>query len=334
MKTVSHRILNMNASLRSFNQPQLCKQMLDVMTRDDMDGLLIVTSNKRISISSKLLQIFSPLYRDILRDIDIKDNGPVTMIIPDTEAVHVKHLLDLVTSGKINATDISYDEMGSLDIVALAESFKIDLRETDLLVPLVKDIRQHQTSTQRIKVKQEISSPDPCHSFLNEIELRNADLSLPLESAGQNPPPKIKEENSHNISSKGPCLGFQNNNEENDYQGGKCSFCNKKRHEKRCRGNKDQPRHRPALHFPALHFPLKCNVCPMRYSNQQSLFAHMTMKHFEHCLPFHCSFCNQRFNKLNFLKRHITVSHKRIPIKPVYNFPEGEEAPSCFFDTL
>ena len=310
----------MNVSLQSLNQPQLCKQMLDVMTRDDMDGLLIVTSNKRISISSKLLQIFSPLYRDILRDIDIKDAGPVTMIIPDTEAVHVRYLLDLVTSGKINAKDISYDDMGSLDIVALAESFKIDLRETDLLVPLVKDMRQDPSP--RIEVKQEISSPDPCHSFSNEIELRNADFSLPLT-------PKIKVENSQNISSKGPSLGFPNNNEETDYQGGKCSFCNKKRCEKRCRETLDQPRHRSALHF-----PFKCNVCPMRCSNHQSLFDHMTMKHFENCPPFHCSFCKQRFNKLNLLKRHITVSHKRIPIKPVYNFPEGEEAPSCFFNTL
>jgi len=301
------------------------------MTRDDMDGLLIVTSNKRISISSKLLQIFSPLYRDILRDIDFKDNSPVTMVIPDTEAVHVRYLLDLVTSGKINAKDISYDDVGSLDIVTLAESFKIDLRESDLLVPLVKDRRQDPTLTPRIKVKQEISSPDPSHSFPNEVELRNADLSVPLKGAGQNPPPQIKMENSQNTLFQGSRLGFPNNNEENDYRGKKCSFCNKKIrgggksllkfHEKKCRKNIDI-------------FPPKCNVCPMRCSNHQSLFAHMTMKHYENCPPFHCSFCNQRFNKLNLLKRHITLSHKRMPIKPVYNFPEGEAAPSCFFDTL
>ena len=66
---MSHQILKVNVSLQSISQPQLCGQMLELMTRDDRDGLLIVTSTQRISVSSKLLQIFSPLYRDMLQDI-------------------------------------------------------------------------------------------------------------------------------------------------------------------------------------------------------------------------------------------------------------------------
>ena len=121
---MSHQILKVNVSLQSISQPQLCGQMLELMTREDRDGLLIVTSTQRISVSSKLLQIFSPLYRDILRDIPSNDNNQVTMIIPDTEAVHVKHLLDLVTSGRIKEADISCDDLRSLGsafaIVSLA----------------------------------------------------------------------------------------------------------------------------------------------------------------------------------------------------------------------
>ena len=52
----------------------------------------------------------------------------MTLIIPDTEADHVKHLLlDLLTSGRIKETD-----RVSRVIVSLAESFKIDLKESDL----------------------------------------------------------------------------------------------------------------------------------------------------------------------------------------------------------
>ena len=101
---MSNRILNVNVSLQSVNQqPQFCEEMLEAMTRDDRDSFLIVTSTQtqRISVSSKILQVFSPLFRDILRgDIPIKDSESVTMILPDTEAVHVQHLLDLVTSGR------------------------------------------------------------------------------------------------------------------------------------------------------------------------------------------------------------------------------------------
>ena len=105
---------SVNVSLQSLSHSNFCEQMLEAMTRDDMDSLLIVTSSHRISVSGKLLQIFSPLYRDILRDIPSNDNNQVTMIIPDTEAVHVKHLLDLVTSGRIKEADISCDDLRSL----------------------------------------------------------------------------------------------------------------------------------------------------------------------------------------------------------------------------
>ena len=78
---MSHRILNVNVSLKSINQPQLCELMLESMTRDDRESLLIVTSTQRISVSSKLLQIFSPLYRDILWDIPSRDTDPVTVTL-------------------------------------------------------------------------------------------------------------------------------------------------------------------------------------------------------------------------------------------------------------
>ena len=127
---MSHRNLNVNVSLQSINQPQLCEEMLEAMTRDDRDSLQIVTSTQNISVSSKMLQIFSLLYRDILRDIPIKDSEPVTMILPDTEAVHVQHLLDLLISGAVHGNHLSWGSAG--DILTLAECFRINLRKIDL----------------------------------------------------------------------------------------------------------------------------------------------------------------------------------------------------------
>ena len=46
---MSHSIVNV--SLQSMNQSNLCEQVLETMTRDDMDSLLIVTSTYRVSVS-------------------------------------------------------------------------------------------------------------------------------------------------------------------------------------------------------------------------------------------------------------------------------------------
>merc|ERR1719452_317369 len=112
------------------------------MTRDERDGLQIVTSTQRISVSSKLLRLFSPLYRDILRDIPISDNNSVTMFLPDYEAVHVHHLLDLLTSGRIKDKELPLGSSG--DILNLSKCFGIDLREADLIVSIEDNMSEKQ----------------------------------------------------------------------------------------------------------------------------------------------------------------------------------------------
>ena len=143
----------MNVSLQSINQPQLCEQMLDSMTRDDMGSLLIVTSTQSISVSSKLLQIFSPLYRDMLRDIPRADSNPVTIFIPDFEAMNVHYLFDLLKNGTI--TDKQFNLGSTGEILNLAKCFKIEVRELTLDMcgkppPMDNNLR--------------MSSPVPCES--------------------------------------------------------------------------------------------------------------------------------------------------------------------------
>ena len=120
-----------NCHLQSIHQPQLYEHMLETMTQDDTGSLLLVTSSEKISLSSKLLQTISPLYRDIIRDVgsDIRAQQ-VTIIIPDTKAVTVQNLLALVTTGQI-ASDKG-DQLSCCDIVNLASSLNIPLKEKDL----------------------------------------------------------------------------------------------------------------------------------------------------------------------------------------------------------
>ena len=165
---MSHQILKVNVSLQSISQPQLCEQMLELMTRDDRDGLLIMTSTQRISVSSKLLQIFSPLYRDMLRDISSRD-GPVTMFLPDYEAVHVHHLLDLLTSGRIKDKELPLGSAG--DILNLAKCFKIDLRESDLMI-------SQENILEKPPPRVNVSSTDICEK-LPRIKVKNIRDMIP-----------------------------------------------------------------------------------------------------------------------------------------------------------
>jgi len=199
---MSHQILKVNVSFQSISQPQLCEQMLELMTRDDRDGLLIVTPTQRISVSSKLLQLFSPLYRDMLRDIPSSDKNPVTMFLPDYEAVHVRHLLDLLTRGRIKDKELPLGYSG--DILSLAKCFGIDLREKDLIVSIEDNASEKPPAPPRIKVKNIqdlVSSP-----VLSE--------SLDKEKSKKSKSKYFKE-----------LINIDDREDVEDDKGNKCAFC-------------------------------------------------------------------------------------------------------------
>ena len=284
---MSHRILNVNVSLQSINQPQLCEQMLDIMTRDDKDTLLVVTSTQRISISSKLLQIFSPLYRDILRDIPSTDRSQVTIIIPDTEAVHVKHLLDLMTSGRIK------ESLQSSDILALADCFKITLRENDLTFTFkpkkgslrVRNIEEMCIPVPSESPKEDVTNKASSNNFSNVINIDDEkDVSRKRKKRKKE---KKKENHFHEMA----CPPKS------------CSFCHEKTdHTKDCitRGT------------------FQCHLCQARYKIQENLSNHFRMDHFIDITFFHCSLCNQRFKGPEELLKHLSAFHNRRTYTAVY----------------
>ena len=303
---------DVNVSLQSMNQPQLCEQMLEAMTRDDRDSLLIVTSTQRLSVSSKLLQIFSPLYRDILRDIPgIGSNSdPVTLILPDTEDDHVQQLLNVLTSGKVQLNHDHVSWASAWDISTLAERLKIVVRNTDLTVP-PKDIGQKP----RIRVRnlQEMLSPAAVES-LNEKETKNP--------CNHNFPNLINIDDDIEIEEKKTAK----TEEEDVVKEHECSFCHRKILTNDIKSHEEE--HCLVRNYVGTFKCLSCGQC---HHSQESLFEHMRLKHYPDLRLFHCSLCSCRFSKKSLLSKHISKFHNKNLIKLVYKFSEVEGPPSCFY---
>ena len=82
------------------------------------------------------------------------------MILPDTEAVHFQHLLDLLTSGKVHDNHLAAGSAG--DILTLAECFKIEIRKTDFdLTPTPQDMDKRPPPMIRVKKLQDMMSSAP-----------------------------------------------------------------------------------------------------------------------------------------------------------------------------
>ena len=272
----------MNVSLQSINQPQLCEEMLEAMTRDDRDSLLIVTSTKKISVSSKMLQIFSLLYRDILRDIPIKDSEPVTMILPDTEAVHVQHLLDLLISGAVHDNHLSWGSAG--DILTLAECFRINLIKIDYTSPL-QDMDKNPLQRIRVKNLKEISSPIqvlvPFESLHNEKE--NSPTS-----------PYVETEEVINIDDEEVVKSVNV----------KCSFCRKEIHKDKRKVHEEED---------CLGLVRNCPICQKEISkgdfkNHEKVCRVRRKGLFRYCL-FECHSCEKKFNTMQGLSDHVRMKH-------------------------
>ena len=67
----------------------MCIKMTERISEEDEGTLVIITSDKRITItmSSRVMQMFSPLFKSVMEDtsglrgLDQKD--PMTLIVPD-----------------------------------------------------------------------------------------------------------------------------------------------------------------------------------------------------------------------------------------------------------
>ena len=92
----------MSVLLSNQHQVDFCKTILGRIVKEDEGSLLIMTQTGFSISSRKLLQIFSPVLKDILGDGSSLGLGPepVTLILPDTKIATVTQLLHILNFGE------------------------------------------------------------------------------------------------------------------------------------------------------------------------------------------------------------------------------------------
>ena len=85
-------------------------QNFESMAKDDQDPslqLTVVTGAGRVSVSRRLLQLLSPLVREAVSGLPVLATlQPLTIILPDTDAVTVTTMMELVLTGQTNVDTI------------------------------------------------------------------------------------------------------------------------------------------------------------------------------------------------------------------------------------
>ena len=102
------------------------KILLDLLYSDYEDGntnrMTIVTGTGSVSVSQRLMEMMSPLVRDIVTSLPLRAIlEPVTIIFPDSDTTSLNKMMDLLLTGR-TTTDTKESREGILN---LAECLKM-----------------------------------------------------------------------------------------------------------------------------------------------------------------------------------------------------------------
>ena len=128
----------MTVIFQSHHQFEFCDRILQSWSEDDCDSLFVFTSSPEASLASlKLLQLFSPLVRDIVKELPSTSSvSPLTIIMPDTDAASWECLMGLLTYGKVDV-GLTYGnsdvECRKKEISSLAKCLQINLGSDQVL---------------------------------------------------------------------------------------------------------------------------------------------------------------------------------------------------------
>ena len=97
-------------TFNSLNKYGQCAQYLKDLAKDEQEPslqLTLVTGAGRVSVSRRLLQLLSPLVREAVASLPVLATlEPLTIILPDTDAVAVTRMVELVLSKRTNVDTI------------------------------------------------------------------------------------------------------------------------------------------------------------------------------------------------------------------------------------
>ena len=264
----------MSVLLNNKHQVDFCKSILGRIVKEDEGSLLIMTQTGFSTSSRKLLQIFSPVLKDILGDGSSLGPQPVTVILPDTKTATVIQLLHILTFGELKADGSENNSIEKENVVSLAMSLGIDLGE--IIESEHEDgDRGRQTGCDKSKVGKirvrnidELKEP-PLHLLTEEaLSVRSTWGRVAQRKMKENRVPLLSD-SQDNGKSDGQVLNLQN--------GVKSKY--------------------------------ECGICNHEAEAKLALFFHINKKHFGIKNPFHCKLCPKKFDRLPKLGQHLKDKH-------------------------
>ena len=138
MRIVVNNFIFRNMSVLAFqsqNKFYQCARFLeDLLSKDYQDGnlIMIVTATGSVSISRRLLELTSPLVRDIVASLPTAGvQKHLALILPDTDTSSVNKMLDLLLTGHTTTTDTMESREGVLSLAdCLQVMMEMDSLET------------------------------------------------------------------------------------------------------------------------------------------------------------------------------------------------------------
>ena len=109
------------------HQAGRCAAWLDGLASDEA-RVQVVTSSGTVTVSSKLLQLFSPLARETIASIGAAQDGVDDVImIPDAKATDVQALLSFLSKGQIDVRGFSNQSAILQNIISLAKCLLVNI---------------------------------------------------------------------------------------------------------------------------------------------------------------------------------------------------------------
>ena len=115
--------------------------ILEKMEAEDTGPLAILTSDGRVTLSGKVMQIFSPLVRSITAALSACWIGqePLFVSLPEFNSATVSQLMELLLRGKIMEIGTDYIENVQRNVIDLASSLGIMIKIDQTLVDDSRD---------------------------------------------------------------------------------------------------------------------------------------------------------------------------------------------------
>ena len=271
----------MSVLLSNQDQVDFCKTILGRIVKEDEGSLLIMTQTGFSISSRKLLQIFSPVLKDILGDGSSLGPEPVTLILPETKIATVTQLLHILNFGEFKKDGSENNFIEKNNVVSLAMSLGIDLREI---------IESEHEDEDRGKQ----TGCDTSNSKVGKIRVRNIDelketpLHFSAEEAlsvrstsGRGAHRKILDRKMK--ENKVPLLSDFQDSGKSDGQ---------------------------VLNFQnGVKSKYECGICNHNAETKLALFLHINKKHYGIKNLFHCKLCPKNFDRLQKLGQHLKGKH-------------------------